>query len=280
MASTGEIEEYAYGQGDRDLALAEAEGYDLENSYAYSDSVTDEPMLARWVTLRGQSGQGVTPARGGSGLAGAGLQRAGRPGRASRLREVRRPAVATVAVAGLAAGALFLAARRGPAAPKADPEPWEPARKLKAVHCSQLHEGRVSPSHEGFSGVQRKHKGPSGPVEMHGSQAPTRRPAHPNRAARPRPSPVAADRCTHGNQDGVPATAFSAENAVRMSADVGQRRSFGTQCHDFTGPQQPVTNPGQPSRCVVAEPARIGSCQLIVTDLRDDDRDRVDASGN
>ena len=44
---TGEIDFYAYGEGKavamRELALAH--GYDLERSWAYSDSVTDRPML-------------------------------------------------------------------------------------------------------------------------------------------------------------------------------------------------------------------------------------------
>ncbi|CAN5197291.1 MAG: family hydrolase [Nocardioidaceae bacterium] len=45
---TGEIEFYAYGEN-KALAiteLAEQNGYDLENSFAYSDSETDAPMLA------------------------------------------------------------------------------------------------------------------------------------------------------------------------------------------------------------------------------------------
>ncbi|UQX88151.1 HAD-IB family hydrolase [Jatrophihabitans telluris] len=45
---TGEIEYYAYGpnkaQGLRELAAER--GYDLQDSYAYSDSITDAPMLA------------------------------------------------------------------------------------------------------------------------------------------------------------------------------------------------------------------------------------------
>ena len=42
-----EIEIYAMGQGKADamLAMAEAEGIDLEGSYAYTDSVTDLPVL-------------------------------------------------------------------------------------------------------------------------------------------------------------------------------------------------------------------------------------------
>ena len=44
---TGAIDFYAYGEN-KAVALrelAEREGYDLEASYAYSDSVTDAPML-------------------------------------------------------------------------------------------------------------------------------------------------------------------------------------------------------------------------------------------
>lgn len=44
---TGEIEFYAYGEGKADAmrALADERGYDLAQSYAYSDSWTDLPML-------------------------------------------------------------------------------------------------------------------------------------------------------------------------------------------------------------------------------------------
>ena len=44
---TGEIERYAYGpeKASAVLQLAEQRGYDLAGSYAYSDSVTDVPML-------------------------------------------------------------------------------------------------------------------------------------------------------------------------------------------------------------------------------------------
>ncbi|GII98457.1 HAD superfamily hydrolase (TIGR01490 family) [Sediminihabitans luteus] len=47
-AYTGEIEFYAYGpyKAEAIERLAAAEGYDLAASYAYSDSVTDAPMLA------------------------------------------------------------------------------------------------------------------------------------------------------------------------------------------------------------------------------------------
>ncbi|MGH8867727.1 MAG: HAD family hydrolase [Actinomycetes bacterium] len=45
---TGEIEFYAYGMHKASAIseLAEAEGYDLSRSYAYSDSVTDLPLLS------------------------------------------------------------------------------------------------------------------------------------------------------------------------------------------------------------------------------------------
>lgn len=44
---TGELEFYAYGQDKADAVreLAAAQGYDLEASFAYSDSVTDLPLL-------------------------------------------------------------------------------------------------------------------------------------------------------------------------------------------------------------------------------------------
>ncbi len=45
---TGEITFYAYGQAKADAIkqLAAARGYDLDGSYAYSDSITDAPMLS------------------------------------------------------------------------------------------------------------------------------------------------------------------------------------------------------------------------------------------
>ncbi|MET7639582.1 HAD family hydrolase [Streptomyces sp. NPDC005438] len=44
---TGEIDYYAYGptKAEAITELAESEGYDLERCYAYSDSITDLPML-------------------------------------------------------------------------------------------------------------------------------------------------------------------------------------------------------------------------------------------
>jgi HAD superfamily hydrolase (TIGR01490 family) len=112
---TGVISEYAYGPNKATAirALAEAEGYDLTTSYGYSDSITDEPMLAAvghpyavnpdkalrrlaitrdWPILDFKEPVGLSER--------------------SRLRHVRRPAVATAALAGLAVWALFLAVRR------------------------------------------------------------------------------------------------------------------------------------------------------------------------
>lgn len=46
-AYNGEIEHYVYGQAKAEAItrLAESEGYDLQRSFAYSDSATDIPML-------------------------------------------------------------------------------------------------------------------------------------------------------------------------------------------------------------------------------------------
>jgi HAD superfamily hydrolase (TIGR01490 family) len=112
---TGEIAEYAYGPNKATAiqALAHAEGYDLENSFAYSDSITDEPMLATVghphavnpdKALRRLAAERDWPVlvfKVPVGLA-----------ERSRLREVRRPAMAAGLVAGLAAGAFLLASRR------------------------------------------------------------------------------------------------------------------------------------------------------------------------
>jgi HAD superfamily hydrolase (TIGR01490 family) len=114
---TGEIEVYAYGpyKATAITELAAAEGYDLQDSYGYSDSVTDEPMLAA-------VGHpfAVNPDRALRRLAisrdwpvldfvkPVALEER------KRFPEVRKPAVAATAVgAGLAAaGVLLYAARR------------------------------------------------------------------------------------------------------------------------------------------------------------------------
>ncbi|TCO47612.1 HAD superfamily hydrolase (TIGR01490 family) [Kribbella antiqua] len=112
---TGEIAEYAYGPHKATAmhTLAAAEGYDLRNSYAYSDSVTDEPMLAAVghphavnpdKALRRLAVSRDWPVLDFSEPVGLAEQ--------SRFRQVRRPAMTTVAVAGLAAWGLLYAARR------------------------------------------------------------------------------------------------------------------------------------------------------------------------
>ncbi|MEV0798058.1 HAD family hydrolase [Kribbella sp. NPDC050281] len=112
---TGEIAEYAYGPNKATAiqALAVTEGYDLEKSFAYSDSITDEPMLATvghphavnpdkaLRRLAAERDWPVLDFKVPVGLA-----------ERSRLREVRRPAMAAGLVAGLAAGAFLLASRR------------------------------------------------------------------------------------------------------------------------------------------------------------------------
>jgi HAD superfamily hydrolase (TIGR01490 family) len=116
---TGEIEYYAYGETKAQAIreLAETHGYDLGESYAYSDSVTDVPMLEavghpyavnpdrslrryaedhEWPILRFQTP--VTMKR-----------------RIPRVRDIpprQRYAAAGAMVAGAAAGVVWLAARR------------------------------------------------------------------------------------------------------------------------------------------------------------------------
>nr|WP_241998550.1 MULTISPECIES: HAD-IB family hydrolase [Kribbella] len=114
---TGEIEQYAYGphKATAITALAAAEGYDLQGSYAYSDSITDEPMLAA-------VGHpfAVNPDRALRRLAISrdwpvlDFTRPVALAERTRFTEVRRPAVAATALgAGLAAaGVLLYAARR------------------------------------------------------------------------------------------------------------------------------------------------------------------------
>jgi phosphoserine phosphatase len=114
---TGEIEQYAYGphKATAITELAAAEGYDLKGSYAYSDSITDEPMLAA-------VGHpfAVNPDRALRRLAISrdwpvlDFTRPVALAERTRFHEVRRPAVAATALgAGLAAaGVLLYAARR------------------------------------------------------------------------------------------------------------------------------------------------------------------------
>jgi len=113
---TGEIEHYVYGphKATAITELAAVEGYDLTECYAYSDSITDEPMLA--VTGHPYA---VNPDK---ALRRVALSR-GWPvldftepvelEERTRFRETRLPAVAVTAVgAGLAAAGLVLYAAR------------------------------------------------------------------------------------------------------------------------------------------------------------------------
>ena len=114
---TGEIESYVYGP-EKAVAITElaaTEGYDLQASYGYSDSVTDEPMLA----AVGHP-VAVNPDKALRRLAISRdwpvldfTEPVALADRA-RLREARRPALAATAVgAGLvAAGVVLYAARR------------------------------------------------------------------------------------------------------------------------------------------------------------------------
>jgi HAD superfamily hydrolase (TIGR01490 family) len=112
---TGEIAEYAYGprKATAIRALAAAEGYDLADSYGYSDSITDEPLLAAVghpyavnpdKALRRLAVARDWPVLDFSKPVGLAEQ--------SRFRDVRRPALTAGAVAALAAGALLLVSRR------------------------------------------------------------------------------------------------------------------------------------------------------------------------
>ena len=116
---TGEIEYYAYGETKADAvtALAAAQGYDLSASYAYSDSITDAPMLH----IVGHP-HAVNPDRALRRLAEeeewpvlgfqtpVAIRR--RLPRVSNLPPRQRYAAAGAVVAGAAAGVVWLAARR------------------------------------------------------------------------------------------------------------------------------------------------------------------------
>ncbi|NIK54902.1 HAD family hydrolase [Kribbella shirazensis] len=109
---TGEIADYAYGphKATAIRALAEAEGYDLTTCYGYSDSITDEPLLAAvghpYAVNPDKALRRVATERGWPVLVFA------EPAQRLRFHRVRRPAVAAGVVAAAAAGALLLASRR------------------------------------------------------------------------------------------------------------------------------------------------------------------------
>jgi HAD superfamily hydrolase (TIGR01490 family) len=108
---TGEIADYAYGPNKVTAieALAAAEGYDLSTSYGYSDSITDEPLLAAvghpFAVNPDKALRRIAVERGWPVLEFAEPQQ-------PRGHGVRRPAVAAGVVAAVAAGALLLASRR------------------------------------------------------------------------------------------------------------------------------------------------------------------------
>ena len=77
---TGQIEFYCYGEWKADAArdIARERGLDLAACYAYSDSITDLPLLeTRGAPGRGQPGPGAAPRGGPSRLAGAELRAPG-----------------------------------------------------------------------------------------------------------------------------------------------------------------------------------------------------------
>ncbi len=112
---TGDVEFYAYGENKASAVrdLARERGYDLAACYAYSDSVTDAPMLA----AVGQA-FAVNPDRALRRLAaerGWGVLTFRRTVRLSRLHRHARVTAAVVAAAALALVALLvLRRRRGP----------------------------------------------------------------------------------------------------------------------------------------------------------------------
>jgi len=109
---TGQVEFYAYGPGKAQAMreLAEASGYDLADCYAYSDSITDLPMLE----AVGHP-HAVNPDRALRRIA----ESRGWPVLEFRSPTGGRRPVLAVAVAGCALGVAWYAARRLRAAPGA-----------------------------------------------------------------------------------------------------------------------------------------------------------------
>ncbi|MFF0266607.1 HAD family hydrolase [Kribbella sp. NPDC004536] len=109
---TGEIAEYAYGPHKVTAieALAATEGYDLATSYGYSDSITDEPLLAAvghpFAVNPDKALRRVAVERGWPVLEFA------EPAEHTGFPTVRRPALAAGVVAAVVAGAFLLASRR------------------------------------------------------------------------------------------------------------------------------------------------------------------------
>jgi HAD superfamily hydrolase (TIGR01490 family) len=114
---TGEISVYAYGphKATAIVELAAAEGYDLKASYGYSDSITDEPMLAAvghpFAVNPDKALRRLAISRDWPVLD---FSKPVTLGERKRLAEVRRPAVAASLLGAVlaAAGVLLYAARR------------------------------------------------------------------------------------------------------------------------------------------------------------------------
>ncbi|NEA35627.1 HAD family hydrolase [Streptomyces sp. SID13031] len=114
---TGEISQYAYGphKATAITELAAAEGYDLKGSYGYSDSITDEPMLAAvghpFAVNPDKALRRLAVARDWPVLD---FTKPVALEEGKRFHEVRRPAIAAtlVGAALTAAGLLLYAARR------------------------------------------------------------------------------------------------------------------------------------------------------------------------
>ncbi len=194
---TGEIEYYAYAE-EKARAIEElaAEiGYDLDNSYAYSDSVTDVPMLE----VVGHA-HAVNPDKelrrvaGGEGLAGAGLHQAG------------RAPVPGAAAAGEADPGRTRGRRRGrgrrravgqrPQAPPRRLTRWQTVRNVPPAGCRRRDLASVHGTHSPDD------RGPAG-LDVR----PGRRPGHPAR----RPP---AHRQPRGRARGRPTTRCASASAA------------------------------------------------------------------
>jgi phosphoserine phosphatase len=113
---TGEIGRYAYGPGKAEAIreLAEERGYDLRESYAYSDSATDLPMLETvghpYAVNADRALRKVATERDWPMLTFSNAVPLRE--RISGLRPEHPAATATVVGAGVAAGLLWYASRR------------------------------------------------------------------------------------------------------------------------------------------------------------------------
>lgn len=114
---TGEIEFYAYAEGKAEavMEIAEKNGYDLDRSYAYSDSATDLPLLDAvghpYAVNPDKALRKVAAERGWPVLVFS--KPVALQSRRASLREAPKPALAAAAIgAGAAAGIAWYATRR------------------------------------------------------------------------------------------------------------------------------------------------------------------------